>query len=89
MPEGPEVRRVADWLHQQLVGKYLVDIGWSEQSCYTNTRKYPAKEPNRYSEVNHLFPALFTDVHSHGKIIIFTLQSEDQEFFLTNHLNME
>lgn len=89
MPEGPEVRRVAEWLHQQLVGKYLLNVEWTDKSCYKNIRKYPASEPNNYSAVKPLFPLLFTNVHSHGKIIIFSLERDGREVFMTNHLNME
>ena len=90
MPEGPEVRRVADWLNSELTGKILTDIQWSTTSRYCTVKRHPTQTPDGYLQLQPHLPMTITNVRSHGKMIIFGLNRADgTSMYLINHLNME
>ncbi len=82
MPEGPEVKRMAESLNYHLSRLYLVDFEINEKSKHF--QKVPIKN----------FEALisgmeFINVSSYGKKIIFSLKSEHRCAYIVTSLGLE
>lgn len=85
MPEGPEVRVIADCLRKLLVGKQLLQITTNDLSRYRNGIP-------RYSDVERYLPLSVLDVTTRGKKIIFSFSGdleEGREIYLVVSLGME
>lgn len=85
MPEGPEVRRVADYLQKRLPGLELVEIGWDQ------TGRYRGEGLPRYETFKKYLPMIITRVFTRGKNILFELKHSKDEnivFYIANHLIM-
>lgn len=65
MPEGAEVHRVADSLHNKLSGKWIWDINVNSKSRYW---KNPLE---KLSSLKELFPIFISHINAKGKKIIF------------------
>ncbi len=85
MPEGPEVRVIADCLRKLLVGKQLLQITTNDLTRYRNGIP-------RYSDVERYLPLWVLDVTTRGKKIIFCFSGdskEEREIYLVVSLGME
>ena len=84
MPEGPEVRIIADWLSQELENSILLNIGYDEKSRF-------AKKGTPNLE-NLEFPLIISKVDTRGKKLILMLthpELEKDPIFLISFLAME
>jgi DNA-formamidopyrimidine glycosylase len=78
MPEGPEVRIIADCLEKVLVGKTLLNICFDERSRYA---RHPLPNLDELT-----FPYKFSRVFTKGKKIIMMLS---KDIYLISSLGME
>lgn len=84
MPEGPEVRIIADTLLIEITGLSLISIEYNSSSRY-NKKKIEGLE-----ELSNLLPLTIADIDTKGKKILFQLTSEDgYQAFLVSSLMME
>jgi DNA-formamidopyrimidine glycosylase len=86
MPEGPEVRTFADWLHQELVGTTLQRIDYNDLS------RYAKKTGLEHSTtLNELCPLEIIDIDARGKKILFCLEKKETGalYFLVSSPMME
>lgn len=89
-PEGPEVRRVAEYLGKRLPGMELVDIQWDNKSRYRKGARDNEKFNNMYERFKEYLPLIINKVSSRGKCIIFELYSykSNSVIYMANHLIM-
>lgn len=85
MPEGVEVRVIADSLARDLIGLTITDVEWDTRS------RYDREDLPGYDAVEHRFPGLIENIWVKGKRIIFTLvsQVDKKKFYLFSFLGME
>lgn len=86
MPEGPEVRRMADGLREYLVGKDLADIQYDTKSRYANSGMA------NLSQLRELMPLRIISVKSMGKKIIISLGNRGElieRYYLVSSLGLE
>lgn len=84
-PEGPEVRRVAEYLQRRLTGLNLLEIQWDDKGRYRDkgVPDYPRFKQYLPAKINKIFPR--------GKNIIFELKNiydSNIVLYMTNHLIM-
>jgi formamidopyrimidine-DNA glycosylase len=81
MPEGPEIKMVADYLSEKLDNKIIRDIHF----C---SGQYEKIDPDNYDKIYNNFPLLVEDVYSKGKIIYITLYNENKRFYILHSLRL-
>jgi formamidopyrimidine-DNA glycosylase len=83
MPEGPEVKTITVGLDEELKGKTLYSIEFSEKG------KYREKSPSNFLTIEKCLPAKIKSVRCKGKFIIFMFKSEEGKvFYMGNSLGM-
>ena len=83
MPEGPEVRCVAESLNRHLSGKHLLWVGLTSNSRYIKTGKFKGMSLLKYNNYLH-------SVRVRGKRIIFVFNTpENKKLYLVSFLGME
>lgn len=80
MPEGPEVRVIADALNQTLTGRYIVNLSYNTGS------RYAKKGLLGHQQFIDALPLRINHIITKGKRIIFCL---DQDIYLVSFLGME
>lgn len=87
MPEGPEVRTVAESLNNRIKNYTLTSIEWNEKSKYGGDDRegFPY-----YNIIELILPAVINEIICKGKRLIFNLTFDDEiNFYITSHLGME
>lgn len=85
MPEGPEVRVMADQLSKMLIGKKMVEISFDQKSKCSREKITQGKRFLLLQEINPQ-PSKVVDVTSDGKTLIFWFENGHA---LTTGLGME
>lgn len=81
MPEGPEVRCIAESLNKDLLGSSILKIQWTEKSRYRND------EPLNFSQIT--LPLKVCAITVKGKCIILILAQPDSKvIYLTSQLGV-
>ena len=84
MPEGPEVRTIADWLNSQVLNKEITSLKYNSTSRYYKTGIVD------HDKLNALLPMKITEIEAKGKKIFFGLENNEGDFvFLVSSLMME
>lgn len=84
MPEGPEVRTIADWLKLQILNKEITALGYNSTSRYYKTGIV------NHDELDKLLSMKITEVEAKGKKIFFGLENSNGDVaFLVSSLMME
>lgn len=79
MPEGPEVKTIVDGLNEELKGKKIISIE------FTDTGKYRDKLPDHFHDFEEDLPLKIKSVKCRGKFIYFILKDKH---YIANCLGM-